>query len=188
MSVDLGLKDCRSDAVPVRRQKEKKVRYRNVNAALIGTVRGGVPDRNQAVWTDKNKYKMNDVHGPRASSKDTGHYLAKKASTLRRDWQSSDDYTLGARKSRKGPKKAKRAAMISSVHSELDDGSIPGVAYSFDEYSGPSHGADILATLVDQAEVKYENKVFDKLVKTEYEMIETTSEEDSDEEFELIDM
>ena len=54
MSVEVGLKDCRSDAVPVHRQKEKKVRYRNVNAALIGTPRG-VRDRNQAVWTEKNK-------------------------------------------------------------------------------------------------------------------------------------
>lgn len=187
MSVVLGLKDCRSDAVPVRREKEKKVRYRNVNAALIGTEREGVADRNQAFWTEKNKYKMNDVHGPRTTSKETGHFLAKKASTLRRDWQTPDDYSLGAGKSRKGSK-AMRAAMASSVHSEADDGSIPGVAYSFDEYSGPSYGTDILATLVDQAEVKYENKVFDTLVKTEYEMVETTSEEDSDEEFELIDM
>jgi len=130
---------------------------------------------------------MNDVHGPRTTTKETGHFLAKKASTLRRDWQTSDDYSLGSGKPQKGSK-AKRAAMISSVHSEVDDGAIPGVAYSFDEYSGPSYGADILATLVDQAEVKYENKVFDKLVKTEYEMIETTSEEDSDEEFELIDI
>ena len=56
MSVVPGLKDCRSDAVPVRREKEKKARYRNVNAALIGTVREGVADRNQAVWTEKNKY------------------------------------------------------------------------------------------------------------------------------------
>lgn len=56
MSVELGLKDCRSDAVPVRREKEKRVRYRNVNAALIGTTREGVDDRNQAVWTEKNKY------------------------------------------------------------------------------------------------------------------------------------
>lgn len=186
MSVVLGLKDCRSDAVPVRREKEKKVRYRNVNAALIGTEREGVSDRNQAFWTEKNKYKMNDVHGPRATSKETGHFLAKKASTLRRDWQIPDDYSLGAGKSRKGSK-AKRATMASSVHSEVDDGSVPGVAYSFDEY-GPSYGTDTLATLVDQAKVKYENKAFDHLVKTEYDMVETTSEEDTDEEFELIDM
>jgi len=130
---------------------------------------------------------MNDVHGPRAASKDTGHFLAKKALTVRRDWQTLDDYSLGAGKSRRGLK-AKGEAMASSIHSEADDGTIPGVAYSFDEYSGPSYGADILATLVDQAEVKYENKVFDKLVKTEYELVETTSEEDSDQEFELIDM
>jgi len=130
---------------------------------------------------------MNDVHGPRTTSREAGHFLAKKASTLRRDWQTSDDYSLGAGKSRKGSK-AKRAAMISSLHSDIDDGTIPGIAYSFDKHSGPSHGADILATLVDQAEVKYENKVFDNLVKTEYEMVETTSEEDSDEEFELIDL
>ncbi|RPB23473.1 hypothetical protein L211DRAFT_270163 [Terfezia boudieri ATCC MYA-4762] len=187
MSVVLGLKDCRSDAVPVRREKEKKVRYRNVNAALIGTVREGVADRNQAVWTEKNKYKMNDVHGPRTTSKEIGQLLAKKASTLRRDWQTSEDYSLRSGKSRKGSK-AKRVAMISSIHSEVDDDAIPGVAYSFDEYSGPSYGTDILATLVDQAEIKYENKVFDKLVKAEYEMVETTSEEDSDEEFELIDL
>lgn len=54
MSVELGLKDCRSDAVPALRQKEKKVRYKNVNVALIGTPRV-VRDQNQAMWTEKNK-------------------------------------------------------------------------------------------------------------------------------------
>lgn len=184
MSVDLGLKDCRSDAVPVRREKEKRVRYRHVNPALIGTERT-VADRNQAVWTEKNKYKMRDAS--RSTRRDIENFAAKKASTFRRDWHTPDDYTLSVGKAQKGSK-AKLAAMISSGHSEIDDGTIPGVEYSFDHYSGPSHGIDTLATLVDQAEVKYENKVFDKLVKTEYEMIDTTSEEDSDEEFELIDL
>jgi len=186
MSVDLGLKDCRSDAVPSRREKEKKVRYRNVKPDLIGTERF-VRDRNQAVWTEKNKYKMSEIYKPsRDTRHETGFHMAKKASTFRRDWQTPEDYTLSSAKTRKG-QRSKHRAMISSVNSEFDDGAIPGVAYSFDAYSGPSYGTNIFATLVDQAEVKYENKVFDKFVKTEYEMIETTSEEDSDEEFELID-
>jgi len=182
MSAELGIKDCRSDAVPVRREKEKKTRYRNVNAALIGTPREGVAERNQVVWTEKNKYKMNDMHGFRNSRRDTEHHLAKKAATLRRDWQTSDDFVMGAGKRLKG-ERSKRA-ITSSV--DLDDGTVLGVAYSFDAYSGPSHGEGIFGTLVSQAEVKYENKVFDNLIRTEYEMVETTSEEESDEEFELI--
>lgn len=186
MSVDLGLKDCRSDAIPSRREKEKKVRYRNVKPDLIGTERSGVTDRNQGIWTEKNKYKMNEIYKPtRDTRHETSFHMAKKASTFRRDWQGPEDYTPST-KTRKG-QRSKRSAMINSVHSELDDGTIPGVAYSFDAYSGPSYGANIFAHLVDQAEVKYENQVFDKFVKTEYEMVETTSEEDSDEEFELID-
>lgn len=130
---------------------------------------------------------MNDAPATRVTRREAGFTLAKKASTLRRDWQAPQDYTIGSKKSRKGTR-SKQLAMISSMHSDLDDGTVEGVAYSFDAYSGPSHGADVFGFLVEQAEVKYDNKVFDTLVKTEYEMIETTSEEDSDEEFELIDM
>ena len=68
----------------------------------------------------------------------------------------------------------------------MDDDTVPGVLYSYDSSSTPSFSADAWGTLVTQAEVKYENKVFENLVKTEYELVESTSEEDSDEEFELI--
>lgn len=124
---------------------------------------------------------MNDINVIRYTRRDTEHQMAKSAATFRRDWQIPDDYVMGSG----NPRKTKRTAMY-SVHSDLDDGTVPGVTYSFDAYSGPSHGEDTFGALVEQAEIKYENKVFDRLVKTEYEMVETTSDEDSEEEFELI--
>ena len=125
---------------------------------------------------------MNDVHGFRCSHRDTEHYMAKRAAASRRDSQIPDDYVMGSG----NPRKTKHT-VIHSVHGDLDDGAVPGVAYSFDAYSGPSHGEDTFGVLVELAEIRYENKVFDRLVQTEYEMVETTSDEDSsEEEFELI--
>lgn len=124
---------------------------------------------------------MSDVHGVRGPRRETEHQLAKRAAAFRRDWQIPDDYVMGSG----NPRKA-RHTVIHSVHGDLDDGTIPGVTYSYDAYSGPSHGEDTFGALVEQAEIRYENKVFDRLVKTEYEMVETTSDEDSEEEFELI--
>ena len=127
------------------------------------------------------RYKMHDVYGSRGHPREIEYQMAKRAATFRRDWQIPDDYVMGSG----NPQKAKRTVMH-SVHGDFDDGTVPGLAYSFDAYSGPSHGEDTFGALVEQAEVRYENKVFDKLVKTEYEMVETTSDEDSEEEFELI--
>ena len=123
-----------------------------------------------------------------AASRDERRWRAYETAKAERyfklDWQTPDDYAFTPLKSRRS-KRHQSKKMISSAYGDED--TVAGVDYSFDAYSGPSQGSDIFGTLVEQAEVKYENKVFDNLVKTEYEMVET-SEEDSDEEFELIDI
>ncbi|KAF8473160.1 hypothetical protein BDZ91DRAFT_390811 [Kalaharituber pfeilii] len=171
------LKDVRSDAVPSRREKERKVRYRHADPELIGTPRPH-SDKNQAVWTHKNLYRMNDFPDRSFGPKRANQLSKKKA--LGFHYATADDYVLP-----QAPRKGGRS--VSKVMtSSIDDDTLPGITYSYD-YNGPSVGADVFGTLVEQAEIKYENKVFDKLIKTEYEMIET-SEEESEEEFEIIDV
>lgn len=48
------------------------------------------------------------------------------------------------------------------------------ITYSYDARSGPSHGSQILGAALSQAVEQFENKVTDKIVKEEYDVIENT--------------
>jgi hypothetical protein len=68
--------------------------------------------------------------------------------------------------------------------SDMDDGTVDGVTYSFDS-DGPTAGEEVLCYVVSQAVEKFETKELNKLIKNEYEIIDS-SESSDDEEFELI--
>jgi hypothetical protein len=46
------------------------------------------------------------------------------------------------------------------------------ITYSYDATHGPTHGSQILNTALSQAVERFENKVTDKLVKDEYEVLD----------------
>lgn len=50
------------------------------------------------------------------------------------------------------------------------------VTYTFDSARGPSHGSEILSLAVAKAVERYENKVTDKLVSDEYEILDGSGE------------
>lgn len=84
----------------------------------------------------------------------------------------------------KGCKGKSKAQMESSA--VFSDDGLAGILYSYESTESPdAHTTGTLELLVEKAEAKYENNVLDKLVKTEYEFVDT-SESDSDSEFELI--
>lgn len=49
--------------------------------------------------------------------------------------------------------------------------------YSFDAPRGPTEGSQVLGSAITKAVEKYENKVTEKLVKTEYEVVPEEKEE-----------
>lgn len=50
------------------------------------------------------------------------------------------------------------------------------VTYSFDSTRGPSHGSQILSLAVAKAVERYENRVTDKLVNDEYEVLDESGD------------
>lgn len=50
------------------------------------------------------------------------------------------------------------------------------VAYSFDAPRGPSHGSQILGSLLDQAVERFEVRQTDKLIRDEYEVLDVNAE------------
>lgn len=178
--VVLEARDVRSGAVPAHRQKEKKVRYKGVNVNLLGTerpVRGG-----NAVWHKKNLYQMNrGINQSPFEEKQMTRRINRKGHAIDMEVRSQDEFAV-LKAGRNGKKKC--TDMESSA--VFSDDGVSGVLYSYESAESPeSHTGDIIEHLVAQAEAKYENNVLDKLVKTEYEFVDT-SESDSDSEFELI--
>ena len=91
----------------------------------------------------------------------------------------------------------------SSSSSDHDDATPPdpGVMYSFDAAKGPSHGSQILNVALARAVERFEEKETAKLVKNEYEVLDSEGEtvgltpskgkakvvhEDGDEDYEFV--
>lgn len=179
--VVLDARDVRSGAVPSRRQKEKKARYKGVNVGLLGTERINGTGRGAGnVWTEKNLYKMNRTSpDPYVQEREANRRINRKMHDLDLDIRGRNEFAV-----LKGAKGKKKMEMESSA--VFSDDGMSGVLYSFESTESPeAHTTGTLELLVTKAEAKYENNILDKLVKTEYEFVDT-SESDSDSEFELV--
>ncbi|RPA96507.1 hypothetical protein L873DRAFT_1791656 [Choiromyces venosus 120613-1] len=188
MATDLPISDLTADlrgpAVERQRGKERRIKYRNVNVALLGRPKSlfSTDETKPApVWNDRNKFRM-----PRTDMRNChcqgcrGWYAReqnKKRAIEKLHW---DDEICTARQYPLSPSAEEREYLWDD--SSSDSGSIEGVAYSYDR-PGPSAGADILNYAMTEAIKKFENKELATLIKNEYEVVDSS---DSDEEFELV--
>jgi hypothetical protein len=164
-------KDLRSETVPTLMDKEKRARYRGIPHALLGA-----PTEDLRVKKDViNQQRKNKEWQTKAFCKKHRMMYSHETGKIRKVNTLDSDRELVL---------LPRDEVRGSRH--YDDDMIPGVLYSYDSSSTPSSFTDAWGSLVEKAEAKYENKVFENLVKTEYELIDSTSEEESDEEFELV--
>ncbi|KAG0638940.1 hypothetical protein HOY80DRAFT_1001340 [Tuber brumale] len=176
--------DLRGPAVEWQRGKERRIKYQNVNVALLGQPKAFIwPDETKPapVWNDRNKFQM-----PRQDARSChcngcrgwrGRQQNKKKAVEKLHW---DDEICTARQYPLSPSAEEREYLWDD--SSSDSGSIEGVAYSFDR-SGPSTGTDTLSYAVTEAFKKFENKELATLIKNEYEVVDSS---DSDEDFELV--
>jgi len=176
--------DLRGPAVERQRIKERRIKYRNVNVALLGRPKDLFwPDETKPapVWNDRNKFQM-----PRLDSRNChcngcrGWYARnqnKRKAAEKLHW---DDEICTARQYPLSPSAEERGDLWDD--SSSDSGSIEGVAYSFDR-RGPSAGTETLSYAVTEAVKKFENKELATLIKNEYEVVDSS---DSDEDFEMI--
>ncbi|PWW75508.1 hypothetical protein C7212DRAFT_352385 [Tuber magnatum] len=176
--------DLRGPAVERQRGKERRIKYRNVNMALLGQPKDpywpGEP-KPGAVWNDRNKFRMprqdfGNCHCHRCRSWCAREQNKKKANE-KLHW---DDEICTARQYLLSPSAEEREYLWDD--SSSDSGSIEGVAYSLDR-PGPSAGTDTLSYAVTEAVKKFENKELATLIKNEYEIVDSS---DSDEDFELV--
>ncbi|CAZ80108.1 unnamed protein product [Tuber melanosporum] len=188
MASDLPVSDLTADlrgpAVERQRGKERRIKYRNVNMALLGQPKTLFwPDGTKPapVWNDRNKFRMPQqdsrschCHGCRSWR---AREQNKKKAVEKLHW---DDEICTARQYPLSPSAEEREYLWDD--SSSDSGSIEGVAYSFDR-PGPSTGTDTLSYAVTEAVKKFENKELATLIKNEYEVIDAS---DSDEDFELV--
>jgi len=75
---------------------------------------------------------------------------------------------------------------ISYFNEKLDRNAIEGVTYSYDKQTGPGHGSQILSQALGAAIDKMENKQLERLIKDEYDVVETDDSASSDDDFELV--
>ncbi|KAH8154182.1 uncharacterized protein LAJ45_01950 [Morchella importuna] len=176
--------DLRSAAVEQRRSKERRVKYRNVNVALLGQPQNPFTNKKLGApcWNDKNKFKMTRdpslvkvCHCCQCRGWNTKE-LAKKRAARKLYF---DDEICTARTNPLSPSAALEDRWEDS---SSDNDSIAGIAYSYDQ-SGPRAGTDTLSYAVTEAVKKFEHKELTTLIKNEYEVVDY---EDSDEEFELV--
>lgn len=188
--------DLRAAATEQRREKEHRVKYRGVNAALIGhPIRSDIPAtvRSSPIWTESNKFRMREALYTRPCH--CQNCRRSTARDMRRKCPPSDMAaanvicTAGASSISRKQMRPRlndadaadyREQYYSTDDDELD-ATMAGVEYSFD-HAGPTHELD-LSYAVTQAVEKFEAKELATLIKNEYEFVD---ESDTDEEFELI--
>ena len=74
---------------------------------------------------------------------------------------------------------------------DVNDGTVPGVLYSYTSRRGPTAGNDTLSQALGKAVEKHEKKELEKLVRDEYDIVEEADTDDSlgsgsDDDYELV--
>ncbi|RPA77633.1 hypothetical protein BJ508DRAFT_309987 [Ascobolus immersus RN42] len=166
-SITDSYRDVRSGSVPTIRHKTHRKRYRNVNAALIGSVASqfvtpGISNHmhDRVVWNNKNKFKM-PARIPAASA--TAHSSTQSgAPRLNRKFLAEE---------------IARAHEPDAIVDNLsDNSSSSGSDYEYEEaeFGGfEARGELVWDALIKGAEEKYEEGVFRK----EWEVVEEEEDE-----------
>ncbi|KAI5815556.1 hypothetical protein BZA77DRAFT_73862 [Pyronema omphalodes] len=193
MSTDMSVGDLRSHAVEQRREKEHRVKYRGVNAGLLGKpINAYITDqkiRSSTTWTNANKYRMRELTPRRCHCQNCKNSNAKGSSKRKAAISTAVDVVCSAPGAvRKSPRPVLNNADVDdyrdyeSETSSVEDYGEDGFIYSYD-HASPGHEM-ALDFVVNQAVEKFETKELDRLVKNEYELVD---ESDADEEFEMIE-
>ncbi|KAF3939590.1 hypothetical protein ABW19_dt0201756 [Dactylella cylindrospora] len=174
--------DFRKASVEQHRAKNRKVRYRNVNAALLGqpmnpfeNYYGEKPDCK--LWNDRNKFKM-----PNPNTRGGASCQCQDC----RMWRHESNTRSKARAQRGWDRDTDDGPEDTYDQDNIYRDGVEGVLYSYDRPSGPSHGSQVLTQALDLAIDKMEKKQLDILIKNEYDIVgseESASSEDEEYEF-----
>jgi len=178
--------DIRASAVEKQRGKDRRVKYRNVNMNLIGSPNSV----GSATWNNRNKFKMPRPRYLSVDRRENEHYHDKRRKFLPR----VDIHDVVCARRKGLPTLRKEVNDIKDLYNtpetlettEMDDGTVDGVTYSYDA-DGPSGGEEVLCYAVSQAVEKLQTKELATLIKNEYDVVDASSSDYSDEEdFEFI--
>jgi len=173
--------DFRKASIDQHRAKNRKMRYRNVNVALLGQpvneLQSMNGNSNCKLWSDRNKFKMPN---PNAQ----GGAFCQCSSCRNYRWEANS--RSKARSQRYWDHDAADIIEDAIEQDNLYRDGVDGVLYSYDRPTGPSHGSQILTHALNMAIDKMETKQLEQLLKNEYDIVdseESASSEDDDYEF-----
>ena len=141
--------DIRSNAKPYNRDKEHKAKW------ALGETLGGYGQ-------NPNPNKPRPIHPMKTPRSVMGHVNRLRDSVKHKDETSYDPSDSSADED----VEAASAAPVPDAD----------ITYSFDAPRGPSHGSQILGHALDQAVERFETRVTEKLIKEEYEVLDTNGE------------
>jgi hypothetical protein len=188
--------DLRSQAYEQRRDKEQRVKYRDVNHKLLGKpinpLNPKATCQGYNIWNNANKRHMPKNYSVNCHCTTCRRDKDRNIRKIQKHSPETNIRGAVPLTHRKGRLPALRYEVAiddfrldvySSTDEDDDDDFIEGVAYSYDAPGLQSRTEFSLRHVVSEAVDKFETKELATLIKNEYELVNET---DGDEEFEFV--